>query len=140
MAIPSPQQAADKLRTRIQQSGTAYQAGVNAVTENPAAKAIAAKDKWEQGIQDAIANNRYVKGLENVTLQSWKAQTLNYGVTRFTQSADKAGQNYQKFAERFFPFLEQTMQTINAMPDTTFEERIQKMIANARALRDFRNT
>lgn len=139
MPIPTPTQAAAKLKTRIQQSGQMYSDGVNAVQVNPAEKAIAAKDKWAASIQEAIANDRYAKGLAPVTLQSWKNATITYGVSRYTQSADKAGANYQKFAEKFFPFLQTEMATINNMPTTTFEERLNKMVASARAIHNFRN-
>lgn len=140
MPLPTPQSAGANLRTRISQSGDRYRDGVNAVTENPAEKAIAAKAKWEAGIMDAIANNRFEMGLRNVSLSDWKSATIEFGVNRYTASAPKAERNYIRFAERFFPFLETTMLRINAMPNTTFEERLEKMLANARALHEFRNT
>lgn len=136
----TPQQAAEKLKTRIQQSGTAYQQGIQNVTTNPAEQAIAAKQKWEAGIQDAIANDRYAKGLANVTLQGWKQNAINYGVPRYTGSGDKAAVNYQAFAERFYPFLQQVQQEVANMPNLTFQDNLQRMITNATRLREFRNT
>lgn len=135
----TPQQAAEKLGTRIGQSGTAYMNGVNAVTENPAQKAIAAKAKWEAGIQDAIANNRFERGLSRVTLAGWKASVTNYGQTRYVGSAAKAQANYKMFADEFFPFLDTVSQEIDAMPANTIEDNINRMITNVRRLHQFRN-
>lgn len=136
----SPQQAADKLGQRIAQSGTAYSAGVQAVQTNPAQKAIAAKAKWEAGIQDAIANNRFVKGLQNVTLEGWKASVRDYGVNRYTGSAQKATSNYAKFAADFFPYLDTVSSEINSMPNLTLEDSIARMTHNVRRLHEWRNS
>ncbi len=139
MARITPQQAAEKLGTRIGQSGTAYMNGVNAVTENPAQKAIAAAPKWVAGIQDAIANGRYERGLSRVTLTGWKNAVATYGQSRYVGSAQKAQANYLTFAQEFFPYLDQVSQTVNAMPANTIEDNIQRMITNVRMLHDFRN-
>lgn len=139
MPLVTPQQAADKLRVRISQSGQAYEQGVNAVTVNPAEQAIANKQKWANAMMDAINNDRFAKGLAGVTLQKWRSATITYGVPRYTQGATKAGENYLAFANKFFPYLANVQQTISQMPSLTFEERIERMIANARALHEFRN-
>ena len=139
MAILTPQQGADKLRVRISQSGQAYEQGINAVTVNPAELAIANKQKWANSMMDAINNDRFAKGLQGVTLTKWKSAAITYGVPRYTQGATKAGENYLAFAQKFYPYLAQVQATVNAMPSLTFEERLERMIANARALHDFRN-
>lgn len=135
----TPQQAAEKLGQRIAGSGGAYQQGVQSVSENPAQKAIANKDKWVAGIQDAINNDRYAKGLAGVTLADWKNATLTYGVNRYTSSSQKATTNYQKFAAEFFPFLDTVQQEIDNMPSLTLEDNINRMVTNVRRLHEFKN-
>lgn len=117
-------QAAQKLATGIRNGGTAYEMGVNAVTTNPAQKAIAKRDKWIAAMQDPATHDRWSRGLGRVTLPEWQQATLTVGKQRFTQSADKAASNYQDFADNFFPVLERNVQQVNAMPDTTLDERI----------------
>lgn len=139
MVKVSPLEGADKLKRGISTHGSDYQAGVNKVTENPAQKAIAAKDVWVAGIQDAIANNRYEKGLSRVTLADWKNSVNNGGVMRYTQSADKAATNYAKFAADFYPFLQNVQNTIQAMPRRNLQESIARMVANVQAIHEFKN-
>lgn len=135
----SPQQAGEKLARKIQAAGTDYQNGVNAVSVNPAQLAMAANDKWVAGIQDAIQNDRFRKGLSTVTLQDWKDATLTVGVQRFTSSGAKAQKNYTKFAQEFFPYLDTVQNEIDAMPNLTFQDSINRMIRNAERLHEFKN-
>jgi len=140
MAKITPSQAAQKLGQRIAQSGAAYLAGVQAVTENPAQKAIAAKAKWEAGIMDAIANNRFEKGLSKVTLQGWKQSVADFGQNRYTSSATKAEKNYAAFAQEFFPFLDTVSDEVDSMPNMTIEDSIARMAHNVRRLHGWRNS
>lgn len=135
----TPQQAAAQLRSRIGQSGQQYAAGIERVTVNPAETAIANKDKWVAGIQEAIQNDRYAKGLANVTLQSWKQAATQFGTQRYTQSAAKAEENYLRFANDFFPYLQQVENEIAAMPNLTLQDRLDRMLHNANRLHEYRN-
>lgn len=139
MVKVSANEGADKLKRGISTHGQDYQSGVNKVTENPAQKAIAAKDVWEAGIRDAIANNRYEKGLSKVTLADWKNSVNNGGVMRYTASADKAAANYAKFAAEFYPFLQNVQNEVNALPRRNFQESLQRMIVNATRIHEYKN-
>lgn len=135
----TPESAGEYLKQRIGQSGTNYRDGINRVTENPAAKAIAAKDKWAAGVQDAIANDRFAKGLAGVTIEMWKRHSIDYGVPAYTQSANKAGENYTAFAKVFYPYLANARAAVLAMPSNTFQDNLQRMIAMATRLHEFKN-
>lgn len=135
----TPAQAAAKLTSRMQQSGTLYRDGVNAVTVNPAELAAAQEDKWFTRLQDAYNNQRFSKGLATVSLQDWKTAVNDLGVQRYTQSADKAGANYLKFANVFYPFLETVQAEIAGMPNNTLQDSIDRMIKNVTRLSEFAN-
>lgn len=130
----TPAQAAAKLGAGIRNGQQAYQNGVNAVTQNPASKAISRRSKWVQAMANPEVHDRWQAGLEKVTLQDWKNAAANVGAQRFSQSADKAQSNYQTFANDFFPFLENVKSQLDAMPDVTQEERIQKAVAAMRMI------
>lgn len=136
----TPQEAAAKLSNRIGQSGAAYLKGVQNTDKDPIALAIAAAPKWEAGIQDAIANGRYVKGLQRTNKTAWQNAVRDFGQSNYQSSGAKAERNYEKFATRFFPHLETVQQEVEAMPNLSFQDSLNRMIHNATRLRDFRNS
>jgi hypothetical protein len=80
---------------------------------------------------------KFAANVGAVTLADWKAATaassgrLSEGVTR------KQGK-MQAFMTDFLPFVSQVQATVAAMPDDTFEQRLQRMMANARGLRAYK--
>ena len=136
----TPQQAASKLANGIRNGGTAYTDGVNSVTVSPSSQAIAKKNKWVQAMTNPATHDKWENGLSRVTLQDWKSATSGVGAQRFTQSADKAQNNYQDFANDFFPFLEGVQNQVNAMPDVTLDERINKAVENMRLISAYRRS
>ena len=140
MAIPTPQEAAKRLGDGIRNGGSKYTSGVNAVQTNPASQAIAKRNKWVAAMQNPETHNKWEAGLSRVTLADWKNAAGTVGAQRYSQSADKAQSNYQDFAADFFPFLNNVQQQINNMPDVTLEERIQKAVANMRAIAQYQRS
>lgn len=135
----TPTEGADKLKRGISSHGTDYQAGINKVSVNPAEQAAANEDKWFASLSDAYTNKRFSKGLGRVTLAGWKAAVMDGGVSRYTQSADKAAKNYAAFAQQFYPFLQSVQDQISAMPNRSLQDNIQRMIANVNMIHEFKN-
>ena len=139
MTKVNPTEGADKLKRGITAHGQDYAAGINKVTVNPAELAAAKEGEWYAALTDAYQNNRFSKGLSRVTLAGWKAAVNNGGVSRYTQSADKAATNYLKFAQDFYPYLDQVQSQISAMPKRNLAESIAKMVRNVELIHDFKN-
>lgn len=117
MAIPTPDQAAKNWSTGMANSSQKMIAGINAVTDNPADKAIAAIPRMLQGIQAAAADGRIERGLRTVTLASWKANMLNKGVSRVAGGATSAMPKVQAFMAQFLPYLAQGVASLPARGD-----------------------
>lgn len=132
-------EGADKLKRGITAHGQDYLAGVQKVTQNPAELAAQKADQWFAALQDAYANQRFQRGLSRVTLADWKAAVANGGAARYTQSADRAATNYQRFASQFYPFLDSVQQTVNQMPKRNLAESIAKMVRNVEMIHEFKN-
>lgn len=132
-------EGADKLKRGISTHGQDYASGVSKVTENPMEKAAASQDLWFASLQDAYANNRFANRVGRVTLQQWKQSITDGGVSRYTQSADKAAKNYQAFAQEFYPYLAGVQSEVNAMPKRNLSESIQKMVRNVELIHEFKN-
>lgn len=73
-------------------ASTRYLEGATQTTKDQAAAAIAAKPLYQQGVQEAIAQGRYEKGLQKSGKQGWMSGVqekgaANYGVGVTSPSA-----------------------------------------------------
>jgi hypothetical protein len=124
MAQLSPQALAAKWQAAVAGASAAYTAGVNAVSVNPAQSAIAAVDRWVAGIQAAAANGSYVKGLQNVTLQSWKQAAVTKGAPALATGAQVGQAKVMAAATKWQPIVQQLVASLP--PRGTVEQNINR--------------
>jgi hypothetical protein len=137
----NPQEGAAKWAKRTKNATQEVKDGVNRVSESPMAKAAQALDKALQNYMRAIESGKMEAGLNRVTLQQWKDAMVNIGIGRIAAGVDNKGTGkMQQFAQEFYPFLERVQGEIDAMPSTTLEDNIQRMVHNARRLAEFRRS
>ncbi|MEE9175271.1 MAG: hypothetical protein V3U19_03765 [Thermodesulfobacteriota bacterium] len=103
-----------------------YKRGVDAVTENPASKAIAAKDKWFTNISEAHRLDKFARGLAGVTLTGWKDAAKTKGAANYRQGII-AGESKMKAAmTKLLPYISTVRAEIHAMPNDTKEDSAQR--------------
>lgn len=129
MPMKNPQQVAQKWSQNTARSTDAIRAGVQAVTVNPAEKAAARQDAYVAGVQRAVADGKYRRGLAKVTLQSWQDAMLTKGLGRVSSGAAAAQPKMASFMEKFLPYLEQGKQRLASMPRGDLQQNISRMIA-----------
>lgn len=134
----SPDQISQKWNTRMKQSVTDIQNGINAITENPAEKAIAAKDKMLQGVTQAVQDGRWEAGLRKVTLADWKAKTAAKVGERLAGGVDGAMPKRREFDTWMVTTMNNILPTINAMPKMTIQDSINKATAMITAMHENR--
>lgn len=134
----SPQDATTKWVNNLSGATAEIQAGIDRVTEAPGLKAAAKSQKWIQAVQ--ASQDKWKRNVAAVSLEQWKALFKGVGVQRIAQGAQAKQSKYTAFATQFFPYLEQGVNKVNAMPDTTFEERVQRSVAMMRHNHDFKRT
>lgn len=123
----TPQAGSDKWKNRLSAATADIQAGIDRVTEAPGLKAAAKQQKWIQNIN--ASQDKWKRNVSAVSLEQWKTLFKNVGVQRIAQGAQAKQDKYTAFAAQFYPYLDQGIAKINSMPDTTFEERIQRSVA-----------
>lgn len=78
---------------------TGWVAGINSTTKDQAALAAAAQPRYLQGVQDAVANNRFANGVLRRGTTYWKSQSEakagNYA-TGYTAGAQNFSAAIQK--------------------------------------------
>ena len=130
MAIKTPQQAAAKWLAGMQNSTTAMQEGVAAVTIAPGTAAANAKQKWimamtSQKVQDKWARNVQIGG----SLSNWQNAMNTYGINRATQGAQQKQEKYSNAITSVLEFEARLQQQVKAMPSVTPQDRINRMLA-----------
>lgn len=140
MAIPSPNEAAAKWSRNLKAAKPSIIAGVNAVTSSPMEKAAQKADQYVAGVQAAAESGKWQAGLRSRSLGDWKTSMTGKGMQRLESGVQAAEPKVLAFQSEFLPFVAQVQQAVNAMPDNTESDRDQKMLENARRLRQFKRT
>lgn len=132
----SPTDATEKWANRLGGATAEITAGVNRVTVSPGQLAAQKADKWRQATNDAAEKWRRNTGA--VSLDFWRSMMTQVGIPRIAQGAQAKKVKYTNFAQEFYPHLERGLQKLATMPDTTFEDRINKAVAMMRHNREFK--
>lgn len=100
-AIKSIQQIAEKWRTVTPMRSADYEEGIKNPQKDWAANTIAAQESYKAGVQAAIAEGRFVKGVTKAGNAAWQEGALTKGVTRWGAGVALAG---EKYAEGYAPY------------------------------------
>jgi len=138
MVKVSPQEGAQKWAARLTAAVEDIRRGVQKVTESPTAKAAEKKDKWIAELQRAAQEGRWELGLRSVTLDEWKNAMLSKGIARIPDGARTAQGKYAQIAESLYRYIEEGQRRVSTMPDTTLEQRIQRMVEFIRYMSQYK--
>ena len=133
----TPQQSAAKWQRNFLAAADAMKQGVNNVTDSPMQKAIAAGDRYMQGVQRAYNDGSWARGLSNVPLQAWKTAYIEKGIPN-AQTGAKAGM--QKWMAHETDFKPKRDGIIAALPPRgTDAENDNRLLQFVRAMRQAKN-
>ena len=85
---------AKKWNARAAVAGPDYQAGIANPKQDQATAAAAAAPAWAAGVQQAVANGRFAKGVQR-NPGKWAARASTVGAARFPQGVAAATSTYQ---------------------------------------------
>ena len=125
----------EKQLARVRVAGGDFKDGVLAVTENPAAKALAANAKRVAKIQESIAKKTWETKMSKVSLEDWKGKASTVGADRFISGVEANVDKIEKFVRGFQPKLSSLAASVNSMPETSEAERDNRVLAMVRGLR-----
>lgn len=94
-AVKPLAEIASKFVRRASSAGEEYRRGVQRATtwqQNTAA----AKDNYEAGVQAAISNDRFSKGVANVSNQEWQQKAAEKGGANYGAGVRMAENDYSK--------------------------------------------
>lgn len=95
MAIKSLAKAAEKWKNRASGAASDYKEGVQTTTKDQAALAIAAKDSYATGVQDAISRGAFESGLAAAGTSKWRNKSAGKGARNYPTGVAEAQSDYQ---------------------------------------------
>jgi len=128
MAMQNAADVAKKWSRNLAASTESIRQGVQSVTQNPAEKAAQRQDAYLAGVQRAVAEGKYQRGLRRVTLQSWQEAMLSKGLTRIASGASAATPKVQAFLEKWLPYQQQLQSKLATMPRGDLQSNIQRAV------------
>jgi len=136
----TPEEGADKLISNAKSAAPRIAAQVDKVTEAPTAAAAKKLDKMRMKFNEAVDSGKVKRGLDRVTLGDWQAAMKTKGIPRIASGLDSARDKITEFNREFYPFLEGVERDVHAMPDTTLEDGINRMVTNVRKIAEFKRS
>lgn len=128
---------AEKWARRTAGATADYTRGINKVSIAPGQQAAAKADKMLQGVTEAVTSGKWATRVAGVSLAEWKAKATEKGAGRIASGVAGAQADMQRFAQELIAFEEGLQSRIDAMPDLTLEDRIQRSVAWQRGMSEF---
>ncbi|RLC34283.1 MAG: hypothetical protein DRZ76_02960 [Candidatus Nealsonbacteria bacterium] len=108
-----------------------YEAGIRNPREDWATRAAAAESAWASGVQDAITQGRFAKGVKRAGTEKWQRKALEVGTRRWPEGIRAAAPDYQSgFAPYHDTLARLTLPERGARGDPKNIERV-RVIAQA---------
>ena len=123
----SPDKISDKWNRRLKGAVSDIQAGIDAVTESPAEKAIQKKEKFRTRLMESIDNGTWEAGLSKVSLPAWKETTKKKVGERLASGVDAAMPKRKQFDQWLSGRLNAILPKIAEMPDLTLEDSVNRV-------------
>ena len=110
-----------------------YVEGVQATTVDVVGRAITAQPKLLTNFNQAVTSGRWAAGLSAKGTAGWKAATVAKAANYATGIAAGAA-DFQTAMQVWLPIIQSAAASVQAMPNATFADSIQRMNAFATAL------
>lgn len=99
--MKSAQEAAKKFVARASVASGDYVTGAAGTSKDQNALAIAAADRYKQGVNEAIAKGRFEKGLRASSRADWLQGVRTKGEARFAEGVSAAEAKYATNSARY---------------------------------------
>lgn len=130
MARVTPEQAATKWSTRLQNATQDIQTGVQNVTEAPGIAAARQKQLWVTKVTQSA--DKWARRVSSVSLPDWQTSMVQKGIPRIAGGAQAAVPKVTAFMQDFLPYVDQGVQQIKNMPKGGVEQGIARAAAMIR--------
>ena len=134
MAKKTPEQIAEKYQRGVAGAGADYSMGVQNPSRPWASSTAKGAGRWAAGVQEAIQNKSFERGVAAAGDAKWQAAAVGKGAQRYQAAAQEAAQEYAKVAGQIMSAGAAAQSAVQAMPNETLEQRIARSAAAQRAI------
>jgi hypothetical protein len=127
-----PNSVARKWASNTAASTQAVEDGIQRLRESPTAAAARRKDAYVEGVRKAVAEGKWERGLQAVSLDQWQTAMRDKGIPRIGAGAQAAEGDFASFMGEFLPHLDQLDGVLRNMPRGTLEQNIARATAAIR--------
>lgn len=138
MSRLTPDEVATKQATRLKGALQDVRTGIERVTASPMAAAVQKEAKLKLKVNEAIDSGKWKKNTAAVTLDQWKTAAINKGVNNIPTGIDAAHDKQVQFYGKLLPAIDAARAKVNALPDNTLEDGINRMTTMIREMAKFR--
>ena len=139
--LPDPQQWVEKQIRNIQAVGEQnYREGVQRPRKDPIAAGIAAQPAYEHAMRDANVLRRRVTGLQRTNMSEWSERSQTIGASRLVEGVTARREKIERAVTAYHAKLTQYLTRIDAMPNVTDADRVNRMIENVKGLKAMKGT
>jgi len=132
------EQFADKQARNLTNAAEDIKRGVESVTTCPSHLTDAQLQKMQLNFTAAMNSGKTKSRMHAVLLDDWKKNTIEIGIGRIPQGIAKARNKVIAFANELLPYEQSGLSKINAMPNITLEDSINRMTAWTRHMANFK--
>jgi len=112
-ATTNPQTATANWGKKVAAAGATWSAGYLAAAPNVFNPANIKPDRWQQGVSNPNAMNKYAKNMAAVNMQQLTAVVNSSGQSKFTTSGTNKQAKMLAFQSAFLPVLSNVLQSLN---------------------------
>lgn len=118
LPVLTPEQALEKYKRNLGNSGEDYANGVMAVTESPGKSAAREISNYERGVLDALRSGKTKAAFEAIQLGPWQERTSTVGAQRLVEAASNPQVEANTLAamQRWFPEAQRIRAAVRGMP------------------------
>lgn len=138
MAKLTAQEFQEKHNRRMKGAIEDMRLGITRVSASPTAAAAAKQEKMLARLTAKVQDGTWANRLKAVTLESWKADTLEKGLPRVAGGIDRAADKVTAFAGKLLPFEDSLAASVAKLPDVTLEDSINRMTTWVRGMSKFK--
>lgn len=136
MAAKNASDVAKRWASRVANSASDYRAGVMAVKEAPGAAAARAVDRMIEELIRQRDSGELQARMQSVSLQEWQKAAADKGADRLAGGARAAESKFTNFMQQLLPYVESVKASLP--PRGSQEQNIERMLANVRAMAQFK--
>lgn len=94
--VPSPSVVSDKWRARSSSASDEYRQGIENPRRSWEDATADATQNWADGVQQAIANDRFGKGVNEAGNAKWERGAIEKGVPRYSQGIIAGREDFER--------------------------------------------